>query len=425
MSAGSEPSARRNFWALVTDGALFSVGQAFFDMNTIAPLFIASFTSAPALIGAAAAIKTAGFYIPQLPTALAIRRLRRVKGFFLTLAVIGRVGMLGTVALALAAGQLPGAWVVGLFLALYALLMFTDGASAVPWFDLIGRTVPQGRRGRLFGMMQVWGGVGAIAAGIIIQRVLAANLGFSTTYALLFALGAAALVGSAVAIVPIREPAPYQSTSIGHQPAPSGFLTLLREPHLQRVGLAQIAAGTLQLALPFYVIYARTGLHLGDAWIGGFVLAQTVGGAVGGLIWGRVADHLGALPVIYLSASLLVAIPLLALMAGDAQAASGAILVLVFGMAGAAAGGSRVGFWKYVLDLVDPLDRRLYTGLVNSANSPSLLMPLVGSVVLAAGGFDRLFLLTAAAGVGALVTALRLPKPRRPDLESNRVRSSA
>jgi len=420
---GPQANQRRNFRALVTDGAFFSVGQAFFDVNTIAPVFVASFTSAPALIGAAAAIKTAGFYIPQLPIALAIRKLRRVKGLFLMLALIGRIGMLGTVLLALAAGQLPGVWIVGLFLALYALLMFTDGASAVPWFDIIGRTVPPARRGRLFGIMQLWGGVGAIAAGIIIQRILSADLGFSTTYALLFGLGAAALVASAAAIVPIREPAP-QPASSGTQPAPRGVLVLLRDRHLRRVAIAQIASGSLQLALPFYVIYARTDLHLGDAWIGGFVLGQIVGGALGGLTWGRMADHLGGLPVIYMSAILLVAIPLLALTAEAIPAASGAFLVIVFGLAGAAGGGCRLGFWKHVLDLVDPVDRRLYTGLVNTANSPSLLMPLVGSLVLTASGFHGLFLVTAAAGVGALLTALRLAEPVRPDPQLSDVRSS-
>jgi hypothetical protein len=81
-------------------------------------------------------------------------------------------------------------------------------------------------------MMQVWGGVGAIGGGIIIQRILAADRGFSATYALLFALGAAALAASAPAIVPIREPAPQFAWS-GAQPSSSGLRMLLRDRQLR------------------------------------------------------------------------------------------------------------------------------------------------------------------------------------------------
>jgi hypothetical protein len=142
---------------------------------------------------------------------------------------------------------------------------------------------------------------------------------------------------------------------------------------------------------------------------GHFVLAQIVGGALSGLIWGRIADHLGALPVIYLSAILLV-VPCWRSRPRSCPVApswcSSSDSLARQAADAASAFGSTSSTWS--------IDRRLYTGLVNTANSPSLLMPLVGSLVLAAGGFDGLFLVTAAAGVGAWLT-LQLTEPVCPD----------
>jgi MFS family permease len=84
------------------------------------------------------------------------------------------------------------------------------------------------------------------------------------------------------------------------------------------------------------------------------------------------------------------------------------MLLVVFALAGAALGGSRLGFWKYVLDTVQPSDRRLCMGLLNTLNSPSLAMPLIGGVILGLAGYTWLFLISAACGVLALLTALAL-----------------
>jgi MFS family permease len=91
-----------------------------------------------------------------------------------------------------------------------------------------------------------------------------------------------------------------------------------------------------------------------------------------------------------------------------------AVLLLAFLLAGAARGGSQAGFWQYVLDLVPPRDRRVFMGLANTANTPALLMPILGGAVLQSGGYSWLFGTSIVLGVAATLAALLLPKPTLP-----------
>jgi MFS family permease len=95
-----------------------------------------------------------------------------------------------------------------------------------------------------------------------------------------------------------------------------------------------------------------------------------------------------------------------------AERVGGGVLVLAaFFLAGAARGGSQAGFWQYILDVVPPADRRMFMGLANTANAPTLLMPLFGGGLLEWGGYPWLFGGTAVLGLAASLAGLWLPKP--------------
>ncbi len=137
-------------------------------------------------------------------------------------------------------------------------------------------------------------------------------------------------------------------------------------------------------------------------------MAQTLGTSVASLVWAPLAERYGARLVICLSASLLMLIPLLPL-ASDRFAG---VLLVVFFLAGAARGGSQAGFWQYVLDLVQPRDRRVFMGLANTANAPALLMPVLGGAILQWGGYVWLFGAAAVFGAAATVAGLLLIKTK-------------
>src|ERR1051326_7349043 len=97
---------------MLGDAGLFSLAIVCFDPSVVLSVFMAQFTTSTLVIGAPAAMRLAGLYVPQLPVAIALRRIRRIKPFFFWQAAIGRGALLGTVAAALLAGHVPAEVVV-------------------------------------------------------------------------------------------------------------------------------------------------------------------------------------------------------------------------------------------------------------------------------------------------------------------------
>ena len=406
------PHPDRNFWLLVGDAGFFALAIVCFDPSVVLPVFVAQFTASPILIGAAAAIKLAGLYLPQLPVAIGIRHLRSTKPFFFWQAAVGRAALLGCVLAAAWAASVPPAAVVLLVLVAWAVFSFTEGAATLAWLDLVGDVVDSRLRGRYFGIIQFLGGVLSIGGGFAVRQALAGDQA-PATFAWLFGAGCIPFALSVACIGGIQQrstPRPSLEPANAEPPLDQ-VLSLLRGGHLLRLGVAQILASSLQLALPFYVLFARDRLGLSGDWIGSFIVAQTVGMAIAALLWARVAEWYGARLVVCLSGAVLIVIPLLPVLAERVAAAEGVLLLGVFVLAGAARGGQQAGFWQYLLDLVPARDRRVFMGLANTANAPSLLMPLIGGALLAWGGYPWLFAGSIVLGIGATLAGLALATP--------------
>src|SRR5206468_1531592 len=104
------------------------------------------------------------------------------------------------------------------------------------------------------------------------------------------------------------------------------------------ISLAQILAGSLQVGLPFYALFARDAIGLGGEWLGGLIVAQTLGASMAGLVWTHIAGRHGARTVVYLSSAVLTLIPLCCFAA--ASVGGGVLVLAAFFLAGAARGGS-------------------------------------------------------------------------------------
>ena len=397
----------RNFLLLVGDAGLFSLAAVCFDPSVVLSVFMAQFTSWPLLIGAPAAIRLAGLYLPQLPSAVAVRHFRHIKPFFFWQAAIGRGALLGLVAAAALAGSVRPEAIVASVLLAWIAFSFTEGAATLAWLDLVGDVIHVRRRSTYFGIVQVLGGVLSVGTGFVVRAVLAGDI-VPSTFVPLFGGGFVAFVLSVICIGLVREGGHAPRARV-EGPGLAHLASLLRGANLPRISAAQILAGSLQFALPFYALFARDTLGLGGEWLGSLIVAQTVGISIAGVAWARIAGRYGARPVVYLSSAVLTLIPLCCF--GAERFASGGLMLAAFFLAGAARGGSQAGFWQYVLDLVPAHDRRMFMGLANTANAPTLLMPILGGTVLEWGGYGWLFAGAAVLGIAATFAGICLPAP--------------
>jgi hypothetical protein len=319
----------------------------------------------------------------------------------------------------------PQLALVGFFVALIAFSL-TDGVSGVPWTDMVAKTIPSNRRGRLFGTMQFLGGFGAFASGFLIRQILASDrISFPANYALLMVIGFGLLCVSFGGTMSVREKpgVTRQGASLADyfRRLPAVWR---QNPAFQQMMYVRMLFSFLYLSLPFYVVFARQTLNLPESIIGIFISAQMAGNITGGLLWGYLGDNHGHRLVVRLIGVAAGSTPLLALVAsllhwlGLTQLAIIPYLLL-FATVGATLSGMWMGFTNYMLDTVQDLDRPTYVGLMNTLIAPFTFLPMLGGVLVQLLSHEVLFVVTAAFIIIGNIYARRLPEPRHQSKQAN------
>jgi hypothetical protein len=191
-----------NFIVLQIDVSTFVLGLAFLDSATVLPLLLTRLGATSTMIGAVQAVQTLGLMLPPLFAAHWIHGRTRHQRFLVATSGIGRAGLPTLLVALLLWGRTRPGLVLAWFFAVYALFWAMDGACNVSWLDIIAKTIPARARGRLFGTMQVTGGVLAAGAGLVVRSVLQpGRFRFPLDFALLLALWCVGAALSEVALV--------------------------------------------------------------------------------------------------------------------------------------------------------------------------------------------------------------------------------
>lgn len=398
---------RRSFRRLSMDVIFYICGLAFIDSSTVLPAFLATLTNSSIVIGAIVAIRPAGLFLPQLWTAHYLRNRRRHKGFLLKVAAISRLGIALFAVVLFIAGPNDRALMLVAFLVMYIAFWFSEGGAGVPWTDLVAKTIPERLRGRLFGFTQFGGGILALFAGIFVSRMLSPQgPEYPTDYAVICAVSAVFFWASLIALSTVREPdGPPEEQDADFLTYLKGIGEMLRaHAELKRFLLVEILIGFYAMAMPFYVLYAKEAMHIGGGTVGIFLSVQVAGSIIASAIVGFVSDHRSPKAAVITSVFAGVLAPLLALIVGGSSVW---LYSLVFFAAGAF-GSTWIGLTNYLLELAEPRERRSYIGLMNSANAPTMLFPLLGGLIVQVVSYRAAFMITALALVSALILSFGL-----------------
>jgi len=205
LAAEVERNYSWNFTVNLLDGAFFWFGSAFISSSTILSLFLSKLTTNPLAFGVLAVITQAGWYIPQLLTANISEQIPRKKAVVVNLGFFTeRLAIILLVPTAWVAGHSPLAGVF-LLLGIYGWHSLGAGVLAVSWQDLIARTFPVNRRGRLLGLTQFLGaGMGTL--GALVSTWLLQRFAFPTNFVYTFAIAAVFVTISWGFLALTREP---------------------------------------------------------------------------------------------------------------------------------------------------------------------------------------------------------------------------
>jgi MFS family permease len=445
-----EPSRhfRRNFLFGILNGTLVNFGLAFIDPFTVIPVFITRAGGSSVLVGLAAAVYGAGWFLPQVFVARYAETRWRVLNIYRFTSVLRVMAWACVVLVVFAVDpqrQMLFVWLVVLFMFAGTICA---GVAGIPFLEVTSKTIPPEQRGTFFGIRRLSGGVLGILAGVVVAVVVGGestaawaqgwfyrsiegvvvSLGWSGhefpyNYGILIVAGAALSAAGMFMFGLIREP----KARVVHKLRPlrehlrEGFDLLRRRGNYRLFFVGRICWQLTSMAFPFYAAYAYSVLGFSEASVGVFVSLWVASGVISNYVWGKLADVKGNRIVLVLTALISLAPPLMVLFAirgGTAGVGDGTggqvfwLLASTFVINGFSRSGRFISNMMYLLEDA-PEDRRpLYVGFMNTVTFPFMLSPALGGWIVQAVSFQALFALSAVFAVVSVVLSARLEEPR-------------
>jgi hypothetical protein len=366
----------RNFFLLIGSYVLTKLGDSIANPKTTLTWMMDAIGAPVALTGLLVPVRESGSLIPQLVIAAFVRRqpVRKWVWVVGSLLQAGAVLATGLVAWFLA-GVAAGLAVVG-SLAVFSL---ARGLSSVAAKDVLGKTIPKTRRGRVNGFSASAAGLATLGVGAALIA-LGVDDGASKTFLALLAAAAALWLAAAALYSRVDE---WRGETEGGGNALAeamGKLALLRDDiPFRNFVIARALLLCSALSAPYYVILAR-GHEAGIAGqLGFFIIAGGLASSLSAPFWGRMADW-SSRTVMVVAALITSGLGFLAIgVEIFAPALAGAIWFFpsIFFILMIAHSGVRLGRKTYVVDLADGNRRTDYVAVSNT---------VIGFALLALGG---------------------------------------
>jgi MFS family permease len=372
--------APRNFFLLIGSSFLTRLGDDIANPKTTLAWLMSALGAPVAMTGLLVPIRESGSLIPQLAIATFVRRQPVRKWAWIAGSVLqaGAVASMAVVALALS-GPTAG---VGI-LASLVVFSLARGLSSVASKDVLGKTIPKTRRGRVSGLSAGAAGLASLAVGAALAGLSEEEASRASFFVLLLLASAAWLLAALVYSLVAEEPGATEGggNALAHA---LGKLSLLRDDlPFRRFVLARSLLLCSALSAPYYVVLAREHGTGTLKQLGAFIFAGGLASTISAPVWGRLADW-SSRRVMTLGALITSSLGILAYVVETATPELAGQLwfyPLVFLVLSVAHSGVRLGRKTYVVDLATGNRRTDYVAVSNS---------VIGVVLLLLGGMGAL-----------------------------------
>jgi len=369
-----------NFFLIILSNTFTKLGDALSNPKTVLA-WLMSYVSAPLyLIAFLVPIRESGSMLPQILIASYVRRLQLRKwvwvvGSILQFMAIASIGIVSIFFEGSAAG-----WMI---LALLLLFSLSRGLCSVASKDVMGKTIPKTRRGRLNGYSTAISGILVLAVGIFMLFRTDKEQDVMFYAYLLFG---AAILWLIAAFTYSRIKEYPGETSGGGNAIREAFkrLDLLRtDIPFRRFVLARALLLCSALTAPFYVVIAQDFLGKDIKILGLFILASGISASISGPFWGKLADSSSKTVMVRAAiiTSLLGIFMFLVITWIPVFRDSRWIYPLAFFILGIAHSGVRLGRKTYILDMAGGNMRTDYVAVSNT---------VIGVILLLTGGISAL-----------------------------------
>jgi MFS family permease len=402
---------RFNFWVNILDGGFFGSALGFASFITILPLFVSTLTDSAILIGMIPAIHAVGWQLPQLFTSNRVARLARYKPMVMWMTIHERLPYIGLTLVALA---IPSISIRAALIFTYLLLIwqgFGGGFTATAWQSMIGKIIPEERRGTFFGFQSAAASLlasgSAISAGLILERVEPPY-----NYAFCFLFASIAMFISFIFLGLTKEQAtPAPEATAVEQPLWLKIKAILRKDHNLRWFLVvRMLSQLATMAFAFYTVYAVRSLDMTEGIAGLMMGVFTFGQIIANPLMGWIGDRWSHAAVMKVG---LLAAAASAFLAWFAPALGWFYLVFIL------AGVANVAIWTIgmamTLEFGGESEKPVYIGMANTLIAPvTILAPILGGWLADTSGYQTTFFVSGVCGVAtSIILHFMMKDPRK------------
>lgn len=368
-----------NFFRMLLANSLSNIADLLASAKTTLPWLLLH-AGAPAwAISFLVPIRESGSMLPQMLIGAVVRRQAVRKWVWVGGGVVQGLSLMlmGWVVLVL-----QGTAVALAVILLLVVFSLARGACSVAYKDVLGKTVPKTRRGRLTGWISAVSGLVAFATGIWLGT-LQGDDSLGLYAGLVFAAAAIWLVAVIAYSRIIEFPGATEGGANGMKEAMARLGLLRDDLPFRRFVIGRALAMGSGLVAPFYLALAREDLGSAVSLLGIFIAAEGLAGLVSAPVWGRWADVSSRLVFAVacaMSAVLSLAVAAWSLAGFSAMASQWFYPLAFFGL-GVAHAGVRLGRKTYLVDMAGGNRRTDYVAVSNTVIGALLLLAgLLGSL---------------------------------------------
>jgi hypothetical protein len=383
--------------------SLTKLADGLFDPKIILSTLLIMLGAPIYFIGFLVPIREAGALLPQLFTAVYIRKLPIRKYVW----VIGS-GLQGLSALLIAIAALITTGINFGYIVIVSLIIFSIARSlcSVSYKDVLGKTIEKRQRGTTTGL------AGTVAASLLVFYAILITFGLTETKSML--IGAIAisallwLVGAAIFYTLNEEAGETSGAGSPIKQVINNISLLKTDKQLLLFVTTRVLLLSTALVPPFYLTLLF-GQASQDIQIVGYVLlAASIASLLSSYIWGRLADYSSRIVLMVTAIISFVVLILTYLYIANVQTYNNVILIGFLFALFVAYQGVRLGRSTHVVDMANEEQRANYTAISNTVVGLLLIVMSGFSWIANEYGIEAVILLFASMSAFAILTAFKL-----------------
>ncbi len=366
----------RNFFVVLAAKTLTNLGDVLSSPKTVLTWVLGAVGAPTAIIAMLVPIRESLSMLPQLMLGGWIRHRPLRKPIWLVGSILQAMAILGCAA---AAAWLRGVAAGAVVLGCVILFSLARSLNSIASKDIVGKTIPKGRRGRLGGWAAGLSGLFSLGVGVWFALGGRNNQDVMFYVGLLVGAGLLWVVAAGVFLMLKEFPGETAGGTSGWREAWKRLDLMRTDANFRRFVITRSLLLCSALTAPFYVVLAREHGGGDVSLLGTFLVAGGLASSLSAPVWGTMADSSSRRVMILaalLTAGLGIGAFAVMILAPVLAKTAWLFPAFFFGL-GVAHSGVRAGRKTYLVDLAGGVKRTDYVSVSNT---------LIGIVLLIVGG---------------------------------------